>query len=221
MKKDLCAQIYACLLREFGPQGWWPAATPFEVMLGAVLTQNTNWQNVERAIANLKSARALAPAALARIGQRRLARLIRPSGYFNVKARRLRAFLTWYMARTSDGRVARLRGLRTAALRAELLAIHGVGPETADSMLLYALGRRVFVVDAYTRRFLRRHGLITPDASYDEVRRMFEACLPQSVKRYNELHALIVRLGKDVCRPRQPHCDTCPLRRLLGTPRLS
>ena len=220
MRKNLFEQIHLRLLRAFGPQGWWPADTPFEVMLGAVLTQNTNWQNVERAIENLKAAGALEPAALARVPQSRLAQWIKPSGYFNVKAQRLRAFLAWYMRRTGNGSVKNLRGIRTSELRAELLSVNGIGPETADSILLYALGRRRFVVDAYTRRFLLRHNLITPTASYDNIRLMFEQGLPNSVKLYNEFHALIVNLGKNICRPKNPRCDTCPLRKLLGKPEL-
>ena len=210
-------QIYRRLLRAFGPQHWWPGETPFEMMVGAVLTQNTNWQNVERAIANLKGAGLLEGRKLARVPTARLARLIKPSGYFNVKARRLRAFLDWYMRRTGDGCVQHLRGARTPQLRAELLAVNGIGPETADSILLYGLGRKVFVVDAYTRRFLTRHALVEPGASYENIRSMFENRLPKSLKVYNEYHALIVRLGKEICRPK-PLCDTCPLRKLLGPP---
>ena len=211
--------IYRRLYGAFGPQHWWPGETPFEVMVGAVLTQNTNWLNVERAIAKLKAAGLMTPAKLTGCPESLLARLIRPAGYFNVKARRLRHFMQWLEARTGDGSVAAFRGISTSRLRQELLGVHGVGPETADSILLYALRRKVFVVDAYTRRFLSRHGLIAPDASYDEVRRMFEERLPRSTRLYNEYHALIVRLGKEVCRP-QPRCDVCPLRSLLGRPRL-
>jgi len=217
MEGYLLTRIYDALLRAFGPQHWWPGETPFEVMVGAVLTQNTNWQNVERAIVNLKEAGLMEPRKLARVPVERLARLIKPSGYFNVKALRLRAFLDWYVSRTGDGSARNLRGVRTPQLRAELLAINGVGPETADSILLYGLGRRVFVVDAYTRRFLARHALVEPGASYEEIKSLFENRLPKSVKVYNEYHALIVKLGKDICRPK-PLCDECPLREPLGRP---
>jgi len=204
-------RIHDRLLNAFGPQHWWPGETPFEVMVGAVLTQNTNWGNVERAISNLKSAGMLQPQRLAACPLPMLAAMIRPSGYFNVKARRLRAFLEWLISRTRDGNPERLRGVPTKRLRPELLSVNGIGPETADSILLYALGRRTFVVDAYTRRVLSRHGLIAPEAGYEEIRALFESNLPRSTKMYNEYHALLVRVGKEFCRP-TPRCETCPLR---------
>jgi len=215
--RDALLRIYQRLYSAFGPQHWWPGETPFEVMVGAVLTQNTNWANVERAIARLKRAGLLEPGRLAGCPERLLARLIRPAGYFNVKARRLRAFMDWYRSRVGDRPLTALRGVRTARLREELLSIPGIGPETADSILLYALGRRVFVVDAYTLRVLSRHGLIGPGASYDRVQRLFHEVLPRSTRLYNEYHALLVRLGKSVCRPR-PACDRCPLLDELGPP---
>ena len=214
-RKALIQKIYHRLGDAFGPQHWWPGETPFEVMVGAILTQNTNWANVERAITNLKTAGLMKPHSLAACPTRRLASLIRPAGYFNIKARRLRDFLTWLLSRTRDGSLESLRRLRTPQLRKELLAVRGIGPETADSILLYALGRRVFVVDAYTRRFLSRHRLIEPNASYGEIQELFERNLPKSVRLYNEFHALIVRLGKEICHPR-PLCAQCPLRTLLG-----
>ena len=219
MKKNLLHQVYRRLSRAFGPQHWWPGETPFEVMVGAILTQNCAWVNVESAIANLKAADLLDPHKLLACPARRLARLIKPSGYFNVKARRLRSFLAWLVS-TTDGDIQSLRRLRRPQLREKLLAVPGVGPETADSILLYALGRRVFVVDAYTRRFLSRHGLIQASSSYDEIQEFFEDNLPASIPLYNEYHALIVNLGKDICKPR-PLCDACPLRPLLGPPRLT
>jgi endonuclease-3 related protein len=209
--------IYDALLDALGPQDWWPGETPFEVMAGAVLTQNTAWGNVERAVANLKAADALTAWRLLELPDARLGELIRPSGYFNVKARRLKGLAAWLTARTGDGDPLRLRGVRTPRLRAELLAVRGVGPETADSILLYALNRRVFVVDAYTRRVLSRHGLVAPGAPYESVRAFIEARVPKSRKLYNEFHALIVNLGKNICRP-TPHCAACPLRGLLGAP---
>lgn len=199
--------IYNRLLKAFGPQDWWPGDTQYEIMIGAVLTQNTNWGNVERAIANLKAANLLDARRMAECGPQRLAQLIRPSGYFNVKARRLKALNDWLLARGD----APFR-IRTGALRGELLGISGIGPETADSILLYALGRRKFVVDAYTRRIFSRHGLVQATATYDEIQTLFEANLPASVPLYNEYHALIVRAGKTFCRPR-PLCGECPLRR--------
>jgi len=219
---------FRALHSEFGPQHWWPGDTAFEMMVGAILTQNTNWGNVERAIANLKAAGLLDPRrpalslaeGLAELPQPRLAELIRPSGCFRVKAKRLREFALW-LKRQADGRqtasdsFAALRGRPTEPLRRELLGIHGIGPETADSILLYALRRRKFVVDAYTRRFLARHGLIAPRAAYAEIQSLFERNLPPSQRLYNEYHALIVRLGKEFCRAK-PRCDRCPLAPLLG-----
>jgi endonuclease-3 related protein len=203
-------RIHDRLFKAFGPQHWWPGETPFEVMVGAILTQNTNWGNVERAIANLKSAGLMSPRRLAACPVDQLAERIRPSGYFNVKARRLKTYLEWLCGDTDGDPLARFRGVPTPALREQLLRIDGVGPETANSILLYALGRRTFVVDAYTRRVVERHGLIGPKASYDEIKCLFERHLPASVKVYNEYHALIVRLGKEFCRP-APRCEDCPI----------
>ena len=207
--------IYRALLLEFGHRNWWPGETPFEVMVGAVLTQNTAWTNVEKAIANLKSEGLLCPERLLRAGKERVARLVRPSGYYNVKAERLMALVEWFRDR-AGGKAETLRETPTDALRGELLALKGVGPETADSILLYALERPVFVVDAYTRRAFSRHGAFSPNASYDEVQAFFEERLPRGVGLYNEYHALIVELGKTCCRPR-PRCDACPVMR-FGEP---
>lgn len=206
--------MYDRLHEAFGPQHWWPGETPFEIMIGAILTQNTNWRNVERAIANLREANLLDAHRLAREKRKRVAALIRPAGYFNIKAERLKQFMDWFME-ACDGNVAAFQGIRTPVLRRELLAVKGIGPETADSILLYALNRRVFVVDAYTRRVLSRHGLARRRDSYETIRSMFETRLPRSVRLYNEYHALFVRLGKDICRPR-PRCEGCPLRSLPG-----
>jgi len=202
--------LYAALFARWGPQGWWPARTPFETVVGAILTQNTAWTNVERAIANLRAADALTPEGLRALAPARLAERIRPAGYFNVKARRLRAFLDRLFER-HDGRLDRLFALPTAALRAELLSIHGIGPETADSILLYAAGRPVFVADAYTRRALARHGWAEARAPYDAVAAFFADRLPRDTALFNEYHALIVRLGKEACRAR-PRCEDCPWR---------
>jgi len=202
--------VYRRLLARHGPQHWWPARTPFEVLVGAVLTQNTAWRNVERAIANLDAAGALAPEPLLALPPERLAELLRPSGYFNVKAGRLRAVVTWY--RDAGGH-PRLRRRTTHALRDALLALHGVGPETADDILLYAFARPVFVIDAYTRRLLARLGLASGDEPYETLRAAFEHALGADVPLFNEYHALIVAHAKHHCRPR-PRCGGCPLRAL-------
>lgn len=202
--------IHDALLAAFGPQGWWPGETPFEVMVGAILTQNTNWRNVERAIANLKAARVLTPAAMGRLRAEELAELIRPAGYFRVKAARL-GHLLGHLRERHGGSVARLLRTPLEPLRDELLGITGIGPETADSILLYAAGHPAFVVDAYTRRVLSRHGLVAEGAGYAEVRGIFTRALPTDVLLFNEYHALIVRLGKEFCRPRLPRCASCPL----------
>jgi endonuclease-3 related protein len=210
---DPWTQTYHLLLAHFGPQHWWPGETPFEVMVGAVLTQNTAWSNVERAIANLKAAGALSAPAILALADAELATLIRPAGYFNVKTRRLKALCAFL---DQAGVAAEPRALgdtgSLSELRHRLLAVHGVGEETADSILLYALELPSFVVDAYTRRIFTRLGLIAGDESYARIRQQFMARLPAKRALYNEYHALIVALGKDLCRPR-PRCDACPLRR--------
>ena len=202
--------LYRRLLAAYGPQGWWPARDgPFEVMVGAVLTQNTAWANVERAIEALRAADALEPRALARMPPARLARFLRPVGYFNVKAQRLRAFCRFYL---EAGGLRALGRLDTAALREQLLGVHGVGPETADDILLYAFGRPVFVIDAYTRRLLARQGLARGDEPYETLRAAFERALPPDTDVYGEYHALIVAHAKAHCRVR-PVCEGCPVRR--------
>lgn len=203
--------VHDRLLAAFGPQHWWPGETPFEVMVGAVLTQNTAWTNVERAIANLKAAQALSVAAILDMEDTDLADLIRPAGYFNVKTRRLKALCAFlHAADVADEprELAHQGGLEE--LRPRLLAVHGVGEETADSILLYALDLPSFVVDAYTRRIFNRLGFIAGDEAYGRIRAAFMAALPTDLGLYNEYHALIVALGKDVCRPK-PRCALCPL----------
>jgi len=208
---------YRLLLARHGPQHWWPGETPFEVMVGAVLTQNTAWTNVERAIASLKAADALNCAAILALADAELAALIRPAGYFNVKAGRLKALCRFLTERGVAERPQELSGQGgLAELRRELLAVHGVGEETADSILLYALGQPSFVVDAYTRRAFARLGLLTGAESYREVQQHFEHHLPRELALYNEYHALIVRLGKDHCRPK-PRCTDCPLNSICPT----
>ena len=184
-----------------------------EMCLGAILTQNTAWMNVEHAIRNLRKAHALKLETLHTASLPQLAAWIRPAGYFNVKARRLRAFTT-LVAEQFDGKLEKLLALPLAGLRATLLAVNGIGPETADCMVLYSARQPVFVVDAYTRRFLHRHGWAGPRATYDEIAALFTSRLPHDEQLFNEYHALIVALGKNYCRTR-PECAKCPLRRWL------
>jgi endonuclease-3 related protein len=185
-----------------------------EVVVGAILTQNTAWANVERAIRNLRREKLLSVERLAAVDEARLAELIRPSGYFNQKARRIRVFIELLRARFG-GRISRLCALPLPELRETLLAVNGIGPETADSIILYAAKKPVFVVDAYTRRFMVRHGWATKNESYDELAARFTRQLEPDTALYNEYHALIVQLGKSCCRPREPKCDECPLRNWL------
>jgi len=203
---------YDALYGYFGPQQWWPGDTAFEVMMGAVLTQNTNWTNVELAIDHLKKAGLLSPEAMKRVRVSQLARLIKPSGYFNIKAGRLKNVVSFLFEQYS-GSIPSMIRMNGSLLRQQLLAINGVGPETADSILLYALNKPVFVVDAYTKRWLYRHGLISRHAGYHEVQQMFMSSLDHDVPFFNEYHALIVRLGKTFCRP-HPRCEGCPLKRI-------
>ena len=203
-------EIYRALRAHFGHRRWWPAEEPFEVMVGAVLTQNTSWGNVERALANLKEAGRLSPHAIDRMTHAALARLIRPSGYFNIKARRLKNLVAWFI-RAYAGRVRNIKGRHTRRLRDELLGLSGIGPETADSILLYAFGRAVFVVDAYTRRVFYRHKWLSGGEEYEQVRALFESRLPRRPSLYNDFHAQIVAVGQHYCTPRNPRCDACPL----------
>ncbi|MGD0572491.1 MAG: endonuclease III domain-containing protein [Sedimentisphaerales bacterium] len=230
MLAEQLKEIYDLLFERFGPQDWWPGDTPFEVIVGAILTQNTNWTNVEKAITNLKNAKALSPDKLHRLDIKKLAELIRPAGYFNIKAKRLKNFLDWFFKNYS-GKVGNFENIRTTELREQLLSVKGIGPETADSILLYALNRPVFVVDAYTARICSRHHLIGEDADYNQIQETFESNLPSdpasawhsgssdkyrgayaetSIQLFNEYHALLVHLGKDFCKP-TPKCEECPL----------
>jgi endonuclease-3 related protein len=202
--------IYKNLHKSFGPQHWWPGETPFEVMVGAILTQNTNWQNVERAIANLKKNKVLDPKKLSQLPHKKLAKMIRSAGYFNIKAKRLKNFLKFYLeSYNADAR--KMRQADTQVLSNELLKVNGVGEETADSILLYALNKPVFVVDAYTKRIYSRHGFIAEDARYQAVKELFMKNLKNDVQLFNEYHALLVRLGKEYCLKSKPRCDSCPL----------
>jgi endonuclease-3 related protein len=205
-------EIYDRLFSAFGPQYWWPGETPFEIAVGAILTQNTNWVNVERAIKNLKFHNTLHARTLHRMQKKQLASLIRPAGYYNIKTDRLRAFLRFLMEHYR-GSVERMRDSDTQILRENLLTVHGIGPETADSILLYALEKPIFVIDAYTKRIMQRHRLIPEKIPYHEIQDIFHKNLPSDAGLFNEYHALFVRLGKYHCKPK-PKCGGCPLESL-------
>jgi endonuclease III related protein len=208
------ALYYDALFRAHGPQHWWPGRTRFEVIVGAILTQSTSWSNVELAIASLRREHLLRPMALEHVSLARLSRLIRSSGYFRQKARKLKAFVH-FLRRQYHGSLDRLFATPTAELREQLLTVHGIGPETADSILLYAGSHPVFVVDAYARRILERHNLATGKHSYEEIRQLFERNLPADPTLFNEYHALIVQTGKHFCRKRNPVCERCALQPFL------
>lgn len=203
-------EMYRLLLDHFGPQYWWPADTAFEVMVGAVLTQNTNWQNVSRALDNLRRENLLSFEGLVSLPVDSMASLIRPSGYFNLKAVRLKNLLG-LIERDYGSSLADFLAEETTVMRRKLLEVRGIGPETADSILLYAAHRPVFVVDAYTHRILSRHGLIAEEESYHEIQDLFHCGLEEDVSQYNEYHALLVRLGKEFCSKSRPKCAGCPL----------
>ena len=236
---------YTALLARYGPQNWWPARSRFEVIVGAYLTQNTNWSNVEKALANLRRAGRLTVNAMRQMPLHELEVLVRPSGYFRQKARNLKAFIS-FLDQQYSGSLTRMFARPAEKLRAELLDLNGVGPETADSILLYAGNLPVFVVDAYTRRVLMRHGIIHEKTGYEEIRSLIEQAISNSeagslvvkthaadprhpvsrisssargalAQHYNELHALIVRVGNHYCRTK-PNCEGCPLQSLLKTP---
>lgn len=208
MKKTI-RRIFDLLLARYGPLHWWPAETPFEVCVGAILTQNTNWGNVEKAIANLKREGLLSAEALRDLPRERLAAVIRPAGFFNVKSERLKGFVAWLYARYG-GSLERMFAGDWRELREELLAVPGIGPETCDSILLYAGGKPSFVVDAYTKRLFSRLGLIPEKAGYEEVRALFMRHLPADPALFNEYHALIVQHGKEHCRKKE-RCTGCSL----------
>ncbi len=199
--------VYQRLFETYGPQHWWPGDTPFEIMVGSVLTQNTAWVNVERAIQNLKAEQALSAEKILATPHEQLAEWLRPSGYFNIKAKRLRNFCDWYLA---GGKEQRLANLGTQDLREQVLSVNGVGPETADDILLYAFERPVFVIDAYTRRLFSRLGMIAGDESYESLRLGFERALGPDTLLFNEYHALIVRHAKQHCSVK-PRCERCSL----------
>ncbi len=207
------------LQTHFGPQYWWPARSSFEVCVGAILTQNTAWNNVERAISNLRKAQVLIPHRLFNLTYHQLAHLLRPSGYFNIKTQRLKAFLSFYKEKFHFS-IARMKQQNTETLRKQLLEISGIGRETADSILLYALEKPIFVVDAYTRRIFTRHRWIHGHEDYDEIRLLVERSWKEiyphfKIRDYNELHALLVAVGKSYCHPHIPLCCKCPLQKML------
>jgi len=210
--KETLHRIYQKLSQEFGPQHWWPARTKFEVIVGAILTQNTNWGNVEKAIHRLKAAGALSGRALRDIPVTKLAALIKPAGYFNVKARRLKNFMRFFFDEYHGSLKAMARE-ELPQMRHKLLKVNGIGPETADSILLYALDKPVFVVDAYTKRFLCRHNLVSPKADYHQIQELFTTHFDEDIPFFQEYHALIVALGKNYCKP-TPLCEPCPLNRI-------
>lgn len=208
--------IYHRLHRHYGDLSWWPGDTPLEVSVGAILTQNTAWTNVEKAIAQLKTERSLSVQALHRMSHKRLARLIRAAGYFNVKARRLKHFISFLQGRYG-GSLSKMFRQPMPRLRQELLSVNGVGPETADSILLYAGGKPIFVIDAYTKRILSRHGVLPYEKGYVDFQKLFMRHLPADAPFYNQYHAMFVNVGKDFCR-RRPLCDSCPLNGWRGVP---
>ena len=210
---DKLNEIYQLLLKAYGPQNWWPAESPLEVMVGAILTQNTNWQGVEKAIANLKKNGLLSLDKLHHRSIEELAECIKPAGYFNLKARRLKN-LIGMVTEAHGGDLDVMGQMETAQLRQELLIVNGVGPETADSILLYAFHRPIFVVDTYTYRVTSRHGLIEEEVNYQALQDLFMEHLPLDVDMFNEYHGLLVRVGKLHCK-RKALCEGCPLEPLL------
>jgi endonuclease-3 related protein len=203
-------EIYKRLFHSFGPQHWWPGETPFEIAIGAILTQNTNWGNVEKAINNLKRHGTLSVKAIHNMPVRRLSELIRPSGYFTIKAKRLKSFVDFLM-NDYHGSMKRMKHEDMHSLREKLLSVNGIGPETADSILLYALEKPVFVIDAYTKRVLSRHGIMEHEKPYEKFQELFHSSLREDVRLFNEYHALFVTVGKTFCKRKKPLCDKCSL----------
>jgi len=214
--REKLLRIYELLLKSYGPRRWWPADTPFEVAVGAILTQSTSWANVEKAIQNLKTEGVLSLDGLHKVRTSLLSRIIRPSLYHNVKAKKLKAFVE-FLKEECIGDILTLSELDTDEARTQLLNIWGVGPETADSILLYALGRPSFVVDAYTRRIFEQLGVLSGGESYDEVKKVFEENLPADTPLYNEYHALIVEHAKQHCKTK-PECTGCPIKKFCQNP---
>jgi len=208
----LLMNIYRTLYQAYGPRDWWPGETPFEVMVGAILTQNTSWRNVEKAIVKLKEEGSLSSEGIRKLKKSRLASLIRSSGYYRIKTDRLKSFVDFLFEEYHED-IKKMGGERVGELREKLLGVKGIGPETADSILLYGLKKPIFVVDAYTKRILSRHEVISKKASYDEIQKLFMDHLPLDERLFNEYHALLVHLGKTVCK-KTPKCELCPLKRV-------
>lgn len=216
-RRKILEEYYAALAEHFGPSGWWPAKTPFEVALGAILTQNTSWANVDKALAALDAETSLVPDRVAALPLPELEALIRPAGFFRQKSRKILAFFELLETHgglghgREDTTLACFKSVDTEEMRERLLAVSGIGPETADCILLYALDRPSFVVDSYTRRMFHRHSLVAETVDYTELREFFMDALPLETALYNEFHALIVRTGKEFCRKTKPRCNICPL----------
>jgi len=214
--QKILLKMHHILLNHFGPLHWWPGSSPFEIIIGAILTQNTSWKNVEKAIQNLKNRKILHPKALHIIDEKELSLFIKPSGYFNLKAKRLKNFLEYFMNNyKGDTNIMFLQDGKK--LRKDLLTINGIGPETADSILLYAGNKPFFVVDAYTKRIFSRHHFISNEKSYQYVQELFMKNLPKNVELFNEFHAQIVMLGKYFCTKINPKCKACPINYLKKT----
>ena len=206
-------QMYQMLKARFGFLNWWPGDTPLEIALGAILTQSTSWKNVEKAIANLKKVNLLSVEALSGVEPSYLAELIRPSLYYNQKAKKIKGFIS-YLVHKYDSDLEKMKVVPTAVLRLELLDLWGIGPETADSIILYALDKPIFVIDAYTRRILSRHGIASAaDEPYAAIQHFFQDNIPQDVELYKDFHAQIVEVGKNYCRSKRPLCSVCPLKK--------
>lgn len=219
-KRDILSKIYNSLYSYFGPLNWWPGDTPFEIMVGAILTQNTSWSNAEKAINNLKKENLLESQKLYHINQEELAQLIKPSGYYNIKARRLKNFINLFVEEFECS-AEKMFLVDSKELRKKMLKVNGIGPETADSILLYAGKKPFFVVDAYTKRIFSRHKLISEDASYYQVQEFFTQNLDKDAKLFNEFHAQIVMLGKTICTSKNPDCSKCPIAFLTSVKRLA
>jgi len=211
---QLIKKMYDAMSEALGPSHWWPGETPFEISVGAILTQNTNWNNVEKAINNLKAHNVLSPEAMHNLASGELAELIRPAGYYNIKSRRLNNFLE-FLRIEANYEIEALKSQELAELRPKILGINGIGPETADCILLYALEKPTFVIDTYTYRMMDRHGQVWEGMAYHELQALFMDSLPEDVAVYNEYHALIVRIGKDWCKKKKGLCETCPLKSFL------
>lgn len=220
-RRVVLEDMYAAMFAHLGSSDWWPAKSPFEVALGAILTQNTAWTNVEKALTLLEAATGLVPDAVAALVQGELEEAIRPSGFFRQKSKKICNFIELLDRYgglghgEADASLVCFAPFDVAFLREEFLGVSGIGPETADSILLYALNRPVFVVDAYTKRMFHRHGLVAETTTYAELQEFFMDALPEDAALFNEYHALIVRTGKDFCRKTKPRCGDCPLRSFL------